>query len=489
MEPGTSRFFIATQKWLYRISHIYYSMLARDTKRRKCSCESPQIVANNASKTRPVEQEIAFYLTPIKGLSAAQNQYSIALTDLLDGEFTSCLLSNYMYDVPWLMQQYFVSIFLFWQSIKHQCQKYTNIKTIAPYLPIPFGTHHSKMMIIWYAEKVRVAIFTANFLPIDWNNKTQGIWFQDFGLKSETSASSRTNLWPERIDFEADLIDYLIHVDKIHLGELCLTLEKYDFSTANVALVASVPGTHKNRAIWIDMHKYGHLRMRRLLQTLEAWNNEYPLICQFSSLGSLTEPWLYHEFTESLQAHSTTKQRPALHLIWPSAEQVRNSIEGWNAGRAIPCPLKNMKPFLHKFLRTWNPPPKLHRSNAMPHIKSYAQFDPTALDGTLRWALLSSSNLSSAAWGSYQKQKNQFMIRSFEIGVLFHPKVYRNDKLCTDPLVVIGTPADEAASQNAIRFPAPYNFPLQAYDTKQDEPWIWNLAWDLPDSTGACYIP
>lgn len=181
--------------------------------------------------------------------------------------------------------------------------------------------------------------------------------------------------------------------------------------------------------------------------------------------------------------------------IWSHTDIIRslnsqkNSIEGWNAGRAIPCPLKNMKPFLHKFLRKWNPPSILHRANAMPHIKTYAQFDPAETEGTLRWALLSSANLSSAAWGSYQKKKNQFMIRSFELGVLFHPKIYRNDHLCTDHLVAVGTPADDSSLENIIRVPIPYNFPLLEYDTKQDEPWVWNLVRDIPDRIGACYMP
>ncbi|CCI44384.1 unnamed protein product [Albugo candida] len=443
-------------------------MLARDSKRRKWNCQSLD--------------------------TETENEYSIALKDLLKGEFTSCLLSNYMYNVPWLMQQCTrlqqVPVILVHgerdqQRLNQDCQKYTNIKAVAPYLPIPFGTHHSKMMIILYADKVRVAIFTANFLPIDWSNKTQGIWYQDFGLLDETGTSTRKSLWPEFINFKADLIDYLSHLHQTHLRELCLTLKRYDFSTANVALVASVPGTHKNQ----DMHKYGHLRMRRLLQALDSWSKKYPLICQFSSLGSLTEPWLYDEFAESLQAHTAKNTLPPLHLIWPSAEQVKNSIEGWNAGRAIPCPLKNMKPFLHKFLRKWNPPSILHRANAMPHIKTYAQFDPAETEGTLRWALLSSANLSSAAWGSYQKKKNQFMIRSFELGVLFHPKIYRNDHLCTDHLVAVGTPADDSSLENIIRVPIPYNFPLLEYDTKQDEPWVWNLVRDIPDRIGACYMP
>ena len=35
-----------------------------------------------------------------------------------------------------------------------------------------------------------------------------------------------------------------------------------------------------------------------------------------------------------------------------------------------------------------------------------------------------SANLSKAAWGNYEKNKSQFMIRSYEIGVLFLPQYF-----------------------------------------------------------------
>jgi len=34
-----------------------------------------------------------------------------------------------------------------------------------------------------------------------------------------------------------------------------------------------------------------------------------------------------------------------------------------------------------------------------------------------------SSNLSKAAWGAFEKQETQLMIRSYELGVLFLPEV------------------------------------------------------------------
>ncbi|PWA97916.1 multidrug resistance-associated protein 3 [Artemisia annua] len=56
-------------------------------------------------------------------------------------------------------------------------------------------------------------------------------------------------------------------------------------------------------------------------------------------------------------------------------------------------------------------------SRAMPHIKTFTCYN----DQNLAWFLLTSSNLSKAAWGALQKNNTQLMIRSYELGVLFLP--------------------------------------------------------------------
>ena len=52
---------------------------------------------------------------------------------------------------------------------------------------LPYGTHHTKMMIMFYPATVRVVIMTANMIAMDWNFMTQGVWYQDFPLKSGTA--------------------------------------------------------------------------------------------------------------------------------------------------------------------------------------------------------------------------------------------------------------------------------------------------------------
>lgn len=71
-----------------------------------------------------------------------------------------------------------------------------------PPLPISYGTHHSKAMLLVYPQGIRVVVHTANLIYVDWNNKTQGLWMQDFPWK-DVKVNNR------ECSFENDLVDYL----------------------------------------------------------------------------------------------------------------------------------------------------------------------------------------------------------------------------------------------------------------------------------------
>ncbi len=129
-----------------------------------------------------------------------------------------------------------------------------------------------------------------------------------------------------------------------------------------------------------------------------------------------------------------------------------------------------MKAFLHKYLRKWNPPANLYRQHAMPHLKTYACFHPQE-NNTVDWVILTSANLSKAAWGTYQKNQTQFMIRSYELGVLLLP-----------------TPPSSSLVVNE-KLPLPYTFPLSTYQPSEDEPWIWDIVREDPDGYGDRYLP
>lgn len=70
----------------------------------------------------------------------------------------------------------------------------------------------------------------------------------------------------------------------------------------------------------------------------------------------------------------TASGRAGLQLLWPTVEEVRNSVEGWAAGASVPGPAKNVqKPFLQPYYHPWGGT-AAGRQRAMPHMKSYTRY-------------------------------------------------------------------------------------------------------------------
>lgn len=78
----------------------------------------------------------------------------------------------------------------------------------------------------------------------------------------------------------------------------------------------------------------------------------------------------------------------------------------------------------------------------------------------MHWFLLTSANLSKAAWGSFEKNESQYHILSYEIGVLILPE-FTND----DGKEYFSLDDDEA------EFLVPYDLPPTKY-TDKDKPWL-----------------
>nr|XP_009800521.1 PREDICTED: tyrosyl-DNA phosphodiesterase 1-like [Nicotiana sylvestris] len=135
----------------------------------------------------------------------------------------------------------------------------------------------------------------------------------------------------------------------------------------------------------------------------------------------------------------------------------------------------------------------------MPHIKTFLRYNGQSL----AWLLLTSSNLSKAAWGSLQKNNSQLMIRSYELGVLFlSSSVKRGCGFsCTDN----GYPSEDETSMHegkriklvtlawkgkenddsaeVIKLPVPYELPPKPY-YPEDIPWSWDRHYTKKDVYG-----
>jgi tyrosyl-DNA phosphodiesterase-1 len=100
------------------------------------------------------------------------------------------------------------------------------------------------------------------------------------------------------------------------------------------------------------------------------------------------------------------------------------------------------------------------------------------------WFLLTSANLSKAAWGVLEKKGTQLRIRSYEIGVLLLPN-YQDPSLDNFILPRDILPSSGASS---LFLPVPVDFPLTSY-ASTDGPWIWDEKYTEPDCRGNIWTP
>lgn len=269
-----------------------------------------------------------------------------------------------------------------------------------------YGTHHSKMMIVFYNSGVRIAIGTANLIEVDWTIKTQGFYVQDFPLKNTTqtassssSSSSQINSAPASIpntlkaesendfSFEKDLIGYLRCVrllspiaQRMLAERVIARLSLYDYHTAEVVLIPSVPGRHAVSRPLEGINRWGHMKLRdsllhhkffvgsqgrqnKITQSTnpnpnpsslssinrvstgtknscgeESRNDESVLVMQASSISTMGKN---DGFASELAASmDSTGPNTKIRLLWPTVKTVRQSLGGYQSGTSLPCSSK-----------------------------------------------------------------------------------------------------------------------------------------------------
>ncbi|XP_032143049.1 tyrosyl-DNA phosphodiesterase 1 [Sapajus apella] len=442
-----------------------------------------------------------FYLTRVSGIKPKYNCGALHIKDILSplfGTLVSSAQFNYCFDVDWLVKQYprefrKKPILLVHGDKREakahlhaQAKPYENISLCQAKLDIAFGTHHTKMMLLLYEEGLRVVIHTSNLIHADWHQKTQGIWLSPLYPQivdgTHKSGESTTH-------FKADLISYLMAYNAPSLKEWIDVIHKHDLSETNVYLIGSTPGRFQGS----QKDNWGHFRLRKLLKdhassipNTESW----PVVGQFSSIGSLgadESKWLCSEFKESMltlgkESKTPGKSSVPLYLIYPSVENVRTSLEGYPAGGSLPYSIQTAEKqnWLHSYFHKWSAETS-GRSNAMPHIKTYMRPSPDF--SKIAWFLITSANLSKAAWGALEKNGTQLMIRSYELGVLFLPSAFGLDSFKVKQKFFT------CSQEPMTTFPVPYDLPPELYGSK-DRPWIWNIPYvKAPDTHGNMWVP
>nr|XP_028573653.1 tyrosyl-DNA phosphodiesterase 1 isoform X3 [Podarcis muralis] len=315
-----------------------------------------------------------FFLTKVKGIKAKYNSGSLHIKDILSPLFGTLVssaqspqvelqhLGNPRWDEAALNFQDKPLLIIHGEkreskaALHEEAHPYKNVRLCQAKLDIAFGTHHTKMMLLHYEEGLRVVIHTSNLIDDDWYQKTQGIWLSPLYPKlplgaAEAAGESRTN-------FKCDLISYLRSYGSPTLNEWVEIIKQHDFSETRVYLLGSTPGRYQGS----EKEKWGHLRLRKLLKehaTQLPDQHSWPVIGQFSSIGSLGadhSKWLCSEFRDSLislgnNTKTLSNHDVPVHLVYPSVDNVRQSLEGYPAGGSLPYSIQTAQKqlWLHSY--------------------------------------------------------------------------------------------------------------------------------------------
>ncbi|XP_014678998.1 PREDICTED: tyrosyl-DNA phosphodiesterase 1-like [Priapulus caudatus] len=446
-------------------------------------------------------QPYGFLLSRVAGVSDDGGAPSLHISEILaaGGDVVASAQFSYAIDVPWLVRQYPNAARRRPLLVVHGEQRearaalhesaadHPHVSFVQARLDIPYGTHHTKLMLLRYRDDaMRVVVHTANLVEADWHQKTQGVWMSPLFPRLPEGAAAGPTGGDSATRFKRDLLEYLGGYRSPGLREWIATIEQHDMSAARVHIVASLPGRH----LAAKRESFGHMKLRRLLRERVPRPPEGAgagvVVAQFSSIGSLGATrgsWLGGEWLTSVAAtrgDAAPAPSPALKLVFPCVEDVRTSLEGYAAGGALPYSVKTAakQPWMHNLFHRWRADGR-GRTRASPHVKTYAR--AAAADcGALSWFVVTSANLSKAAWGALEKNNAQLAIRSYELGVLFVPEDFGESELRVLP------PGGASAADG---FPVPYDLPPTRY-AREDRPWMWDVPHDeKPDARGVKWCP
>ncbi len=138
------------------------------------------------------------------------------------------------------------------------------------------------------------------------------------------------------------------------------------------------------------------------------------------------------------------------------------------------------------------------RRRAAPHIKTYVRFKTPTMTG-IDWAMVTSANLSTQAWGSAVSASGEVRICSYEIGVLIWPGLFADKEESHAEMVPVfqrdkpplNMPSQDASNppgprkqkSTVVGFRLPYDLPLVPYD-QHDSPWCATAPCSEPDWMG-----
>ncbi|KAJ4985916.1 tyrosyl-DNA phosphodiesterase [Stagonosporopsis vannaccii] len=468
------------------------------------------VLKENTKKTAEKAVQYAaspFQLTRIRDLAAHQNADTVQLKGILGSPMVKeCWNFNFLFDLDFVMQQFdedvrsLVKVKIvhgFWKrdderriNLMEVAERYSNVELVSAYLPDPFGTHHSKMLILFrHDDCAQIIVHTANMIPKDWTNMTQAVWQSPLlPLRSDTGSMESPHAIGTGDRFYLDLRHYLLSYEK-RLQRLIDQLALYDFMRIRAAFLGSAPSRqHPNKADPAVHTSLGWLGLQEILsrvptKTFKRTKKSSHIVLQVSSIATLGAApiWLSHFQSVLTRSHSpevSNPARPDFNIIFPTAEEVRTSLDGYESGGSIHMRIQSAQQqkqlqYIQPLLCHWKYPPstasqpptdvmktiqirrEAHRGPAAPHIKTYIRFSDDS-HSNIDWALLTSANLSKQAWGDVANKQGEVRIQSYETGVLVWPELYASSETRCEVSMVPTFGKDMPSAEDVRAEPMPH---------------------------------
>ena len=422
-------------------------------------------------------------------------------------------------------------------EVQDASKRYSNIKVIKAYMPEMFGTHHTKAMVLFrHDDLAQVVILTANFIERDFR-MSQAIWRTPLLALQKESASPNDPIPPlgSGVRFKHDLLAYFHGYSrngKAILRDLISKLQDYDFSAVRGALIGSLPGLQKPGQLVAEDQdrtgRWGLPALKRILgcipsKAAPSLHGPIPqpqIVVQVSSIASVGEKWLLSTLIPTVSTTAPVQKplvplpKPKTSIIFPTATTIRNCVDGYGSGGSIhmktstPTQAKQLA-VLKPMLCDWSSPSTLQTSNtssqaepvrqagrglAAPHIKTYIRFSSAAMD-SIDWAMMTSANLSTQAWGSSPNASGEVKICSYELGVVVWPALWDDDAeqgsgtarmvpvFGSEPTSDDQTGGESGKEGVTVGWRMPYDLPLVPYG-EDEKPWCATEACNEPDWMG-----
>lgn len=332
--------------------------------------------------------------------------------------------------------------------------------------------------------------------------------------------------------FKIDLMAYFRGYSK--LAKLVERLSGHDFSAVRGTLVASLPRKQKIERLSEEPHLWGLPGLKRVLRSIPSKhvskavsttpddlgsetkatsNTAGPttrkphIVIQISSVATIGDKWPREYLLPSLSTVSNSQSsqipRPQISIVFPTADEIRRSINGYGSGGSIhmrtqsSAQMKQLD-YLRPMLCHWagdqrtpsspsSPIREAGRRRAAPHIKTYIRFSDSTMT-RIDWAMMTSANLSNQAWG-LETKAGEVRVCSYEIGIVVWPALWDDEdagmKAEMVPVFKQDTPEQVDDGEGVIRvgWRMPYDLPLVPY-TEDEMPWCATAPCPEPDWMG-----